>query len=180
MTAVARFIHAHYVLSAFFLGATLRFAAIPLEPYIQGWPTPLWPTLWATLQVIGLCVICQPLRSYRTVIFATLAGLVGNSVVSLPHAALYFPPGSGYPWYVMVAWGVATLLVIWGTIGGILCCAVWTRKRYWPVYEPGCCAKCGYYLRGLPEPRCPECGTPFEPDEVGLLEAADVPNGRWA
>jgi hypothetical protein len=24
------------------------------------------------------------------------------------------------------------------------------------------CAKCGYSLRGLPEPRCPECGTAFE------------------
>ncbi len=25
------------------------------------------------------------------------------------------------------------------------------------------CPKCGYSLRGLPEPRCPECGTAFEP-----------------
>ena len=25
------------------------------------------------------------------------------------------------------------------------------------------CVKCGYLLRGLPENRCPECGTPFEP-----------------
>ena len=28
------------------------------------------------------------------------------------------------------------------------------------------CAKCGYLLCGLPEPRCPECGTPFEPDKT--------------
>ena len=27
--------------------------------------------------------------------------------------------------------------------------------------KAGCCAKCGYDLQGLPEPRCPECGTPF-------------------
>ena len=26
----------------------------------------------------------------------------------------------------------------------------------------GVCVRCGYDLRGLPEPRCPECGTPFE------------------
>jgi hypothetical protein len=26
----------------------------------------------------------------------------------------------------------------------------------------GRCAKCHYDLRGLPEPRCPECGTPFD------------------
>ncbi len=25
------------------------------------------------------------------------------------------------------------------------------------------CITCGYNLRGLTEPRCPECGTPFEP-----------------
>jgi hypothetical protein len=25
------------------------------------------------------------------------------------------------------------------------------------------CRKCGYDIRGLPEPRCPECGTPFDP-----------------
>lgn len=29
--------------------------------------------------------------------------------------------------------------------------------------EEGFCAKCRYPLRGLPEPRCPECGSPFDP-----------------
>lgn len=28
---------------------------------------------------------------------------------------------------------------------------------------PGTCAGCGYLLHGLPEPRCPECGQPFDP-----------------
>lgn len=27
--------------------------------------------------------------------------------------------------------------------------------------NPEHCANCGYDLRGLPEPRCPECGQPF-------------------
>ena len=27
------------------------------------------------------------------------------------------------------------------------------------------CWKCGYNLRGLAEPRCPECGIPFTPAE---------------
>lgn len=26
------------------------------------------------------------------------------------------------------------------------------------------CKKCGYNLRGLRDPRCPECGTPFDPN----------------
>jgi len=28
------------------------------------------------------------------------------------------------------------------------------------------CAKCGYNLTGLTENRCPECGTPFDPDAL--------------
>jgi len=27
------------------------------------------------------------------------------------------------------------------------------------------CLKCGYLLRGLPEPRCPECAQPFDPED---------------
>ena len=30
----------------------------------------------------------------------------------------------------------------------------------------GRCAECGYDMRGLPEPRCPECGTPFDPEDM--------------
>ncbi len=29
--------------------------------------------------------------------------------------------------------------------------------------KPGFCSKCGYNLTGLRDPRCPECGTPFDP-----------------
>ena len=35
--------------------------------------------------------------------------------------------------------------------------------RFWPKpVKPGHC-RCGYNLTGLTEPRCPECGQPFEP-----------------
>lgn len=39
------------------------------------------------------------------------------------------------------------------------------RRALWGVLvEHGipCCKSCGYSLTGLPEPRCPECGTEFE------------------
>ena len=28
------------------------------------------------------------------------------------------------------------------------------------------CLKCGYPLKGLPSPRCPECNTTFDPDRL--------------
>ena len=35
------------------------------------------------------------------------------------------------------------------------------------------CVKCGYFLIGLQTPRCPECGTPFDPAKLSkLCEAA--------
>ena len=33
----------------------------------------------------------------------------------------------------------------------------------------GCCPPCGYNLTGLSEPRCPECGTEFDPEAVGSV-----------
>jgi hypothetical protein len=36
----------------------------------------------------------------------------------------------------------------------------WSRA---PRVRRGYCASCGYNLRGLREPRCPECGTAFAP-----------------
>lgn len=35
-----------------------------------------------------------------------------------------------------------------------------------PRFAPNQCSKCGYLLIGLPTPRCPECGTPFDPSAV--------------
>ena len=38
--------------------------------------------------------------------------------------------------------------------------AAWLRLLH--VKKPGHCKECDYDLTGLPEPRCPECGTEFE------------------
>lgn len=46
------------------------------------------------------------------------------------------------------------------------------------------CKKCGYDLEGLPEPRCPECATPFDPQErerilARIAAPAPPPPKRW-
>lgn len=47
--------------------------------------------------------------------------------------------------------------------------------------EEGFCAKCRYPLRGLPEPRCPECGKAFDPsDPHTFLVAGQRPMGPIA
>lgn len=38
--------------------------------------------------------------------------------------------------------------------------------------DPLRCRKCGYLLIRLPEPRCPECGTPFSPEEIAEAKAS--------
>jgi hypothetical protein len=35
------------------------------------------------------------------------------------------------------------------------------RTRLFGYRGPTCCGSCGYQLRGLNEPKCPECGTPI-------------------
>jgi hypothetical protein len=47
-----------------------------------------------------------------------------------------------------------------------------------PPPGPGFCARCGYNLRGLPQPRCPECATPFDPETLVSTLESDAPNSR--
>ncbi|HOW70157.1 MAG TPA: hypothetical protein PKY77_06095 [Phycisphaerae bacterium] len=39
-----------------------------------------------------------------------------------------------------------------------------------PSPAPHECAHCGYFLYGLTEPRCPECGTPFPLEKLAMMK----------
>ena len=56
---------------------------------------------------------------------------------------------------VLLPWLPALLLI------PFLIVVATSRARRGTPIPPGVCVRCGYDLRGLPEPRCPECGTPF-------------------
>jgi len=125
------------------------------------------------LTFLGLVCICWPLRKYRAAILTPLAvilsqDLLGKAVYLYSTSAGLGPPP--LPARTILWIWLVNDLVFFGGFCGPLVAAVFVRNRYWPVYEPGYCGACGYNLRGLPEPRCPECGTPFDP----VVEAQDA------
>ena len=66
-----------------------------------------------------------------------------------------------------VFWTWVLLTVAYALLFGSITHALSVR---WSHREPNLsqCAKCGYLLKGLIEPRCPECGTPFDPDLLAI------------
>lgn len=65
-------------------------------------------------------------------------------------------------------------------IGGLYLAATLplANAAYWLVptrRDPNRCVRCGYLLCGLTEPRCPECGTPFNPADVDQLPQENRP-----
>ncbi len=77
-------------------------------------------------------------------------------------------------------WGVSTLLwyipfmIVFAGVVFMLApfllmsVFIWVRRRYWPIYEDGCCFNCGYDLTGNVSGTCPECGHASE-DHQGAI-----------
>ena len=161
----------HPFISAAMLGVVYYLAASNLP---HRWGSAY---LWLALYFVGLVVICLPLRRYRvTILVPVTAGSVTWTtwfVIALPSWIAERPPGFSWTsiatdWVIVfAACAILPTLLLTG--------AAFIRNRYWPVYEPGRCRVCDYDLRGLPEPRCPECGTPFDPTEVPALAQAGRP-----
>ena len=69
-----------------------------------------------------------------------------------------------------------------GILISVLYAAILFRvtKSYWHLKQskPGHCIQCGYDLRLLTDPRCPECGRPFDPETIAEIidESSDEPD----
>jgi len=59
----------------------------------------------------------------------------------------------------MRLWGSVTLAALVIEVLGLTLVFLFSAR--FPRLLPGRCSACGYLLRGLSLPRCPECGTPF-------------------
>jgi len=106
--------------------------------------------------------MARTLASLPAVASLPQAGSSGGGRLVLPAAAAASHRRDAY-WHAAFGAGWLGLAVAWLFIA---------RRAGRQLRRSGrCCLKCGYDLRGLPEPRCPECGMPFNPKEYPDLSA---------
>lgn len=125
---------------------------------------------------------------FRRIIFSIITGCIVTVLSLLIHITGLW---SGVEWR-----GLPVAIIkkppFWATnrdwrithIGAIIDITIWSLLAY-PFFAlmlrgneksrddmMNVCKKCGYNLRGLRDPRCPECGTPFDPN---LLNGKRLP-----
>lgn len=72
---------------------------------------------------------------------------------------------------------MSSMVLIFPVLGSFLAaaiCILMGLLLFLPIWQETQlthCAKCGYPLHSLPEPRCPECGTPFDTESIHDTEA---------
>jgi hypothetical protein len=171
--AVARFFRRHRFLAAILLGFAYQRASDVAGPLLQ----PFVHTTTVAIAInaaflaafaFAIGVLCVPLRTYRTVLavsaFAILGGIGAGIPRIVPWVVRNWSQPFGKPYLAIVL--VSPFLLTWAAVCLVLCLIVFLHNRYRPIIPAGHCPKCGYNLFGLPEPRCPECGKPFEPQDV--------------
>ncbi len=122
---------------------TVKPRPVSLQRYIS---RRRWAVIWAVLLIIG----------------GTADQIIGIRLWRLaPLAAGFRTAGVERVWREALRHTlVGTALVLVG-IGAAAVAAASNRRIR--CVRAGGCIKCGYSLTGLTEPRCPECGQPFEP-----------------
>lgn len=101
-------------------------------------------------------------------LFGTGAGRLSVTTVRVTTRP-FWPQGRDGPLYVERRHTILRRLTV-PLVGTAVACA-WAIVVTWGApflmarfeRKPGTCQNCGYNLTGLPLPRCPECGTSFDP-----------------
>jgi len=172
LTAVGRFLWAvltflwrHRLLTAFLYGVAIRAASGAIAPHVPNVHPFLWLGLFLTSYTAGIGTLSWPLRAYKPIASIAALAFLGMGAASLPGMVALMRSTPIDPLFVVFSF-LAPPAIGWLAPFAVLSGAVFLRNRYRPIYPPGYCGKCGYDLQGLPEPRCPECGKSFEPQEA--------------
>jgi hypothetical protein len=107
----------------------------------------------------GFLVLYAVLVGFVAVKTWRLAAMAGRKASSSGGAAGLLQMQREYSMIALALAAVSLVLLI----GAGVMVHLWRRTSRALRGFPGQCGNCGYNLRGLPEPRCPECGTPFTP-----------------
>jgi hypothetical protein len=147
---------------------------------------------WAVSLVATVLVAAGQVESVLVTGWVLFVG--GMAIASLA-------AGTGYPMAVRIGIGhcavcLFVLLVVnvagWGPhqagepltligalyVFGMLPVSVLAWQNPPREVDPAVCVRCGYSLFGLHEPRCPECGTPFDPKLLLTLTPLKVRPGN--
>lgn len=98
----------------------------------------------------------------RTILLGTAALAALATVAMLAFNGLFVPQLST-KWLVVGVLSVMEIASPFYLVAAAVAGAVARRWRRVGECPMGECPECGYALHGLGEPRCPECGTPFDP-----------------
>lgn len=143
-----------------------------------------WSNLWVGFHAFSLCIAALLILvwgySYRDPDRHDFQGLndwkaeLMYTVFRGDCVAVSFPipttmrPGWRWEWsycglspsadfkYAVPLWPLILFSIAWGVYPFI------PQYQRWRLYGQGRCSKCGYLLKGLRDPRCPECGQPFD------------------
>jgi hypothetical protein len=142
-------------LPAIWIGAVLRVG--PFSPKRKS-RAAFWDGIRFTLWVTSAGFLFTLLFASVQLVYAAMsfAGPLGRSVPSWLWEVLWTRDDEGWLiWYWAAS--IAAVFVM-----------LYVAHRLGPVVRrlEGKCVRCGYMLRGLPESRCPECGTPFNPADL--------------
>ncbi len=158
-----RFVWAHRIIAALAFGASVSLGLRSVLAILGIKDFRVWLVVFLVVYLVGLCLVCWPLRVYRVIPCTALAAWAGDLLVGILRVGKYFFKMTALDLFAGL---LISLLTLWLVPCILLSGGVFLHNRYWPVFPAGHCKNCGYNLRGLPIPRCPECGEAFDPTEA--------------